>query len=146
MLLDQLNTFAEAEATGNTGTRVVGDVIDLGDVSRDLGAGQQVYVEAVVSTAIAAGAGGTYQVVLTHADDAALSTNAENLMTSVSFDAATGIEAGTVLLRGAIPSTDYKRYMGIREIVGTANTTAGAVNAHITFDMKSYKAYAEANK
>lgn len=146
MLLDKLNTFAEGASTGNTGTRVVGDVIDLGTVSRDLAAGQQVYVEVVVSTAIAAGAGGTYQVVLTHADNEALSTNAVNILTSAAFDAASGIAAGTVLLRAAIPSVDYKRYMGIREIVGTANTSAGAINAHITFDLISHKAYAEGNK
>lgn len=146
MLLDQLNTFAEAVATGNTGTRVVGDVIDLGAVSRDLAAGHQVFVEVTVETAIAAGTNGTYQIVVTHADNDALSTNAVNVLTSASFDAEAGIPAGTVLLRAALPSVDYKRYIGIREIVGTANTSAGAINAHLTFDLISYKSYAEADK
>lgn len=146
MLLDQLNTFAEAEATGNTGTRVIGDVIDLGATSRDMAAGHQVFVEVTVETAIAAGAGGTYQIVVTHADNSALSSGNVNVLTSASFDAAAGIPAGTVLLRAALPSLDYKRYLGIQEVVGTANTSAGAVNGHITFDLVSYKAYAEAAK
>lgn len=146
MLLDQLNTFAEAVATGDTGTRIVGDVIDLGATSRDIAAGKQVFVEVTVETAIAAGTNGTYQIVLTHADNASLSTNAVNLLTSASFDAAAGIPAGTVLLRAALPSADYKRYLGVREVVGTANTSAGAVNAHLTDDLISYKAYDEAVK
>lgn len=146
MLLDQLNTFAEAVATGNTGTRILGDVIDLGTVSRDVAAGHPIYVEVTVETAIAAGTNGTYQIVVTHADNAALDSGNVNVLTSASFDAASGIPAGTVLLRAALPSLDYKRYIGVQEVVGTANTSAGAVNAHLTFDLISHKAYAEADK
>tara|TARA_R110000851_G_scaffold287513_1_gene441503 strand:- start:11278 stop:11718 length:441 start_codon:yes stop_codon:yes gene_type:complete len=146
MLLDKFNTFAYAAATGNTGTSVVGDVVDTGDVVRDLGAGQPIYLIANVDTAIAAGAGGTYQVVLTHADDAALTTNAENIVTSVAIDAAAGIEAGTRLITVALPSVNYKRYLGVREIVAGANTTAGKINAFLTLDANSYKAYAQADK
>ena len=50
MILDTYGTFADAEATGDTGTRVVGDVIDLGaPPPRDIGQGQPMYLMVLVA-------------------------------------------------------------------------------------------------
>lgn len=144
MLFDTLNTFAEAQATGNTGTRTVGDVIDLGATpDRDIGVGNNMYLNVNVSTAIAAGAGGTYQVKLVTSDNSDLSSGTD-LVVSASLDAAAGIAAGTSILNIAIPSATYARYLGIQEVVGTANTTAGALNAFLSKDQRSYTAYPDA--
>lgn len=144
MRLDSLNTFATNVATGNTGTRILGDVIDISDV-RDIGAGTPVYLNAVVGTAIAAGAGGTYQLKLTTADNAALSTNPVDVFVSVQLDAAAGIPAGTVIANVALPAeVGYKQFIGVQEVVGTANTTAGAVSAHLSYDQLAYQAYPKA--
>lgn len=142
MILDNNLVFADAVATGNTGTRILGDVVDL-DVARDIGAGKPLYVIVTIDTAITAGAGGTIQFKVTSADDAALTTNAEDHLVSVNYDAASGVAAGTIVLSAALPAEGmtYGRYIGVRETVATANTTAGKVNAFLALDGKAYKAY-----
>jgi len=147
MIKDANNTFADGVATGNIGTNLVGDVMDLEQV-RDIGAGKPVYLTVHAVEDITAGAGGTYQVVLTSADDAALTTNPVNHLTSAELDAAATIAAGTAILKVALPMEDpeYKQYVGIREIVGTANTTAGSIDAFLTLDARSYKAYPQGKR
>lgn len=148
MLLDAFNLFADAVATGAVGTNLVGDVIDLQKV-RDIGAGKQIFVNVVVNTAITGGAGGTYQVKLSSGTDSSLAGAVDHLVSaSFATDVAGGIPAGTVLLRAALPmeGVQYKQFLGIQEVVGTANTTAGKIDAYLTFDEKSYKAYPDAVK
>lgn len=144
MLFDTLNTFAEAVATGNTGTRTVGDVIDLGAApDRDIGVGNHMYLNVVVDTQITAGASGTYQVKLVTSDNSDLSSGTD-LVVSAELDAASNIDAGTAILNVAIPSATYARYLGIQEVVGTANTTAGKITAFLSKDQRSYTAYPDA--
>ena len=144
MQLDAANVFGESIATGSTGTNNLGDVIDLA-VERDIGAGQPVFANAVVQTAIAAGTGGTYQVKVVSADDAALSSNVVEHVTSAEFDAASGIAAGQTLLNVALPAEvaggGYGRYLGVQEVVGTAATSAGAVDVYLSHDQRAYQAY-----
>jgi len=138
-------TFADAEATGNTGTRIVGDVINLEDV-RDIGSGQSLYLVLSVETAIAAGTDGTIQFALTTGTDASLSSPV-NLLTSAVYDAEAGVEAGTYIFNVALPMEGpaYKQYLGVREIVAEANTSAGAINAYLTLDPVAYRSYPKAN-
>jgi hypothetical protein len=146
MITDAYNTFVLAGDTGNTGTRVVGDAIDAIDI-RDLGAGQPIYLMVIVDTKItAASTDGKYTVALTTADNDALSTNPVNLIVSPEFDSSADIEAGTVLLHVALPmeGVAYKKFLGVREIVATQNTTAGKISAFLTYDPLAYKAYAQA--
>ncbi len=142
-MFDKNLTFAEGVATGNTGTRLVGDVIDLGDQQRrDLGAGEPVYLNVQVVTGITAASAGTYQVALSSADNEALTTNVTNHVLSASLaTGTTAIPAGTMLLNVAVPSELLRRYVGVREIVGSQNTTAGAVTAFLNRDQVSYRAY-----
>jgi hypothetical protein len=141
MLNDKSLMFAEGVATGNTGTRVVGDVVDLG-VRRDIGAGEQVFINVLVTTGITAASAGTYQVALSSADNDALTTNVQNHVLSAAVaTGTTAIAAGTVLLNVAVPSDFLRRYIGVREIVATQNTTAGAITAFISKDQAAYRAY-----
>lgn len=144
MLRDALNLLAESAATGNVGTNNLGDVINLEDV-RDIGAGKPIYFHASVATAIAAGAGGTIRFEIVSADNAALSTNVVVHHATATLDAAAGIAAGTDLIKVALPAEvangEYGQYLGFREVVGTANTSAGAVDAHLVLDQRAYKAY-----
>lgn len=145
MQYDKLNEFCAAEATGNTGERVLGDVIDL-TVGSDLGAGNTISLVARVETAIAAGAGGTYQLKLVSASDASLSSDVVTHMVTAELDAATGVAAGTDLLKGKLPNGDYGRYLGLKEVVGTANTSAGKIDAFLVPGPTAYKSYADADK
>lgn len=145
MLHDKHLLFAEGAATGATGTRVVGDVIDLthGGQRRDIGAGETVFVNVVVTTGITvASSTGTYQVALSTADNDALTTNVSNVVLSAAVaTSTTAIPAGTTLLNVAVPSELLRRYIGIREIVATQNTNAGAITAFISKDQAAYRAY-----
>ena len=143
MIIDKLNTFASAVATGATGTRILGDVIDLGAASRDMGAGVPVYLNVVVSTGITlASSTGTYQVKLTSASNAALSSgNVDHVLSAAVATSTTAIPAGTVLLSVALPSATYGRYLGVQEVVTTTSTNAGAVNAFLSKDQVAYTAY-----
>jgi hypothetical protein len=142
MLLDKNLMFAEGVDTGNTGTRLVGDVVDLSQ-RRDIGAGEPIFMNVLVTTGITAASAGTYQVALSTADNDALTTNVENVLLSAAVvTGATAIPAGTELLNVAIPSSFLRRYIGVREIVGTQNTTAGAITAFISKDQAAYRAYA----
>lgn len=144
MIVDSLNKFAEGTATGNTGTRVIGDVIDLGAPNRDLGAGEPIYLNVVVDTAITAGAGGTIQFALTSAADAALTSSPVNHLITGTLDAAAGVAIGTVLFNVALPSALYGRFLGVREIVAVANTTAGKIDAFLSRNQNAYRSYAGA--
>ena len=54
MILDERNEFADATALGTSGTgrQLVGDVIDLGRVSQDIGNGEPLYLVVQVDTAV----------------------------------------------------------------------------------------------
>lgn len=141
MIHDANLLFAEAVATGNTGTRLVGDVVDL-QTARDVGAGEPMYLNVLVQTGITAGSAGTYQVKLSSATDAAISSGVVDHVVSAEFvTGTTAIPAGTVLLNIAIPAAAYGRYLGVREVVGTQNTTAGKITAFLSKDQAAYTAY-----
>lgn len=141
MITDKAFTFCEEDATGDTGTRIVGDVVNTLHL-RDQGAGQPVYLRVFVTTTIEAGTGGTYQIALTSGTNASLASPVNHVLSAV-FDAGSDIVAGTELLNVALPmeGIEYKQFLGIREIVGVENTTAGAITAVVTIDPLSYKAY-----
>jgi len=142
MLHDKLLRFADAQATGNTGTNILGDVIDL-TTARDIGAGEPMYLNVVVATGITvASSTGTYQVKLTSASDSALSSDVVDHLVSASFaTSTTAIAAGTVLMNVALPAAAYGRYLGVREVVATQNTNAGAIDAYLTKGQAAYTAY-----
>lgn len=142
MLNDQNLVFTESGATGNTGTRLVGDVIDLTD-ARDIGAGEQMFVNVLVATGITVGSStGTYQVKLSSATDSAISSGVvDHVISAEVATSTTAVPAGTVLLNAAIPAAAYGRYLGIREVVATQNTNAGAITAFISRDQAAYTNY-----
>lgn len=151
MITDKLVTFAEGVAAGNTGTRIVGDVVDIkslgadtnagGDAggSRDVGAGQPVYLEVSVDEAFAfSGTDFSYTVKLVSSDDSSDMTSAVVHMVSSDPNTST-IAIGTVLLSAALPAegaSAYKQYIGIQEVV-VGTTTTGKINAHLTLDPRT---------
>lgn len=153
MILDKRNEFGDAVAlnTGIAGTYTVGDQIDVGTV-RELGGNQALFLVIVVAVGINAAGAGTVQFKLTSADNAALTSNpVDHLTTPVlststtSGNAGGALAAGKRLLAVQIPlegDTPYKRFLGIRQVTGGANAvTAGAIDAFLTTDVAAWKAY-----
>lgn len=149
MIMDELLEFADATAlsTAGTGLAAVGDVIDLGATPQDFGNGQPLYLVIQVDTAVTSG--GSATVAFQLVSDAGSTLAADGSETLHYESAAIGkatLVAGYELV---IPvplgvGTEYERYLGIQQNVGTAALTAGNINAFLTFDPKGWKSYPDA--
>lgn len=147
MILDERNEFADATAlsTAGTGRALVGDVIDLGGTSQDIGNGQQLYLVIQVDTAVTSAGSATVQFELASDASASIATDgtASVHYTSAAI-AKASLTAGTVVAAVALPNGTYERYLGILANVGTAALTAGKVNAFLTTDVAKWVATADA--
>ncbi len=150
MWMDEDLEFADATSVGtpNNTTVNVGDIIDTGAVSRDLGAGEPLYLVVQVTTLIASGGSATvrFKLVSDSTDTIAVNGDQTEHWTSDSI-AVASLVAGYELVI-ALPSNkpDYERYLAfqIEEDAGQA-LNAGNVNAFLTRDARAYKAYADAS-
>lgn len=153
MIMDERTEFCDATSVAAAaGTALVGDVIDLGAVARDIGNGQPVYL--VITTAteiITGGSAGTVKFQLASDSTADLATSATvhiDTGTFVTDDSAANsaqLNAGGVIFCGPLPlqGNVYERYLGILCVTATTTTTAGAINAFLTLDPTGWAAYAE---
>lgn len=154
MILDERLEFADA----NTGvaaaasTVLIGDVIDLGEVTSDVGQGQPIYLVITVDTSIiTGGAAGTIQFALVSDAQAAIAIDGTATVhwTSQLFvtddDALNALDAGAkivVALPMGLPL--YERYLGLLAIIATTTITAGAISAGLTYDPSGWRAYPDA--
>lgn len=145
MILDERTEFADAlTCVANVGNAILGDVIDLGATPtlRDLGNGQPIYLVIQVDTAIT-GTSSTVQWQL-------CSDSTANLATSKTVHLDTGAIAEATLVAGytkvlALPAeATYERYLGLWQTVGTANLSAGKINAFLATDVSKYTVYPDA--
>jgi hypothetical protein len=156
MIMDERLEFADAvSVAAAAGTALIGDVIDLSSVARDIGSGEPVYLVITVDTEIiTGGTAGTVKFQLVSDAQAAIAVDGSatvHLDTGnfVSDDAAansTQLNAGEVLFAGPLPMQGnvYERYLGILCVTATTTTTAGKINAFLTLDPPhTKKLYAE---
>lgn len=146
MILDERLEFADATSVAAVaGTALIGDVIDLGTVARDIGQGHQVYLVITVDTEIITG-GNAGTIVFTLASDAQAAIATDGSATvhwaSTAFvtdDAAANsaqLNAGGIIAAVALPMQGavYERYLGILATIATTTVTAGKINAFLTYD------------
>lgn len=143
MILDERNEFADATAldTGGTGRVLVGDVIDLGATSSDIGNGQPLYAVIQVDTAVTSGGSATVSFEI--ASDAQAAIAVDGTATVHAVTAAipkASLVAGYLVAAVALPIGSYERYLGIIQNVGTAALTAGKINAFLTTDVSKWVA------
>lgn len=154
MILDSLLEFADATAVNAAaGTALIGNVIDLDAVHRDIGVGEQVYlVINTDTTIITGGSAGTVKFQLASDAQAAIATDGT---ATVHFDTgtfATGatsaaqITAGGTIAVIALPMEGnvYERYLGILCVTATTTTTAGKINAFLTKNVAKWVSYPNA--
>lgn len=156
MILDERNEFADAVSVAAVAsTFVVGDVIDLGATSRDIGNGEPVFLVIQTDTeVITGGVAGTIQFDLVSDSLATLGAGVLADCTThfstglmVTDDAALNdarLNAGGAIAVVALPQGTYERYLGVLCTVATTTTTAGKVNAFLTHDVAKWAAYANA--
>ena len=146
MIFDSTLEFCDATAillTAGT-TAVVGNVVDLGAVQRDIGAGRSAYLVLSVNTSFTAGNGATFK--LTSDSAAALTTTPTDHWTSAALTSTTGVAGKKFVIPlpagNAVP---YQRYLGIRQTNGaTTAFTAGAIDAFIAFSPSAFAFSADA--
>lgn len=148
MILDERGEFCDATAlnTGAPASFLIGNVIDLSTTTRNMGAGEDLYLVIQVTTAVTSAGAATVQFHL--ASDAAAAIAVDGSATyhysSAAIPKAT-LVAGYTAVAVKISSGTYERYLGVLQTTGTAAVTAGAVNAFLTKDISAWTAYADAS-
>ncbi len=157
MILDERLEFADAvSVAAAAGTALIGDVVDLGSVARDIGmGGPPMWLVITCDTEIiTGGAAGTVKFQLVSDAQAAIAVDGTATVhydsgTFVTDDSAandTAMNAGEVIVAVPLPVQGkvYERYIGILCITATTTTTAGKINAFLTLDPPhTSKLYAE---
>lgn len=142
MRIDKFNQFSDAQAV--TATAISENVIDAQHVSntlKDLGAGEELYLVVVCTTAMTdAGSDSTVTVTLESDSAADLATSATVHVTLPVFAALSA--AGTQRVVAIPQSLLYERYLGVRYTVANGNLTTGSFTAFLTEEVPSWKAYA----
>jgi hypothetical protein len=147
MILDERTEFLDNVAlnTGAPGNFLLGDVIDLTNV-RDIGQGEPLYLVANVDVTATSGGSATLQLTLLTDDNGSLSSPVA-LVSSAVIPVAS-LVAGANICAIALPldaaGAPYERFIGIRQVTGTAAFTAGAISAYLTHDVSRVKHYADA--
>jgi hypothetical protein len=144
MIIDKLLEMCDAVAvnTGGVASYLLGDVIDIGAVVRDMGNGQPLYLILTVDTSIASATGSLKFSLCSDAQAAIAVNGTQSVHATVGPFLQAAMTAGTVLAVIALPQgIAYERYMGVVQETITAAMTAGKINAFITADPTGYKAY-----
>lgn len=146
MILDERLEFADAvSVAAAAGTALIGDVIDLSSIGRDIGSGQAVFLVITTDTEIiTGGSAGTIKFQLASDAQAAIATDGTATVhmdtgTFVTDDAAANdskLNAGGIIYYGTLPGEGnaYERYLGILATIATTTVTAGKINAFLTLD------------
>jgi hypothetical protein len=156
MIMDERTEFADATSVAAAaGTALIGDVLDLGSVARDIGEGEPVWFIITCDTEIiTGGTAGTVKFQLVSDAQAAIATDGTATVhldsgTFVTDDAAandTQLNAGEVIFAAPLPRQGkvYERYLGVLCVTATTTTTAGKINAFLTLEQPhGKKLYAE---
>lgn len=149
MIFDERTEFCDATAlnTGAAGTYNIGDVIDsqVGSLNTLInhGEGQQLYLVISVDTTATSGGSATAQFRIVSDAVATPDTSTATVHYTSSAIPVASLTAGSTPVVVALPQGNYERYIGIQQITGTAAFTAGKVNAFMTLNPASFKAYAD---
>tara|TARA_R110000796_G_scaffold13731_1_gene44207 strand:- start:5780 stop:6229 length:450 start_codon:yes stop_codon:yes gene_type:complete len=147
MIMDERLEFADATALDTSGTDsdLIGDVIDLGSVTSDVGNGQPIYLVIQVDTAVTSGGAATvdFKLVSDAAAAIAVDGTATQHFASGPVGKATLIAGYTVAVV-ALPIGTYERFLGIVTTTAAAAVTAGKINAFLTYDPVGWTALPDA--
>lgn len=136
MITDKLLRVSTDQAV--TTTAVSTDTIDL-SVARDMGEGQDLYMNFAMTTAFAGGTSTNFEVIV--ADDAALTSNVTVVGASGAIATADLTLGKNIAVRvNPLVGSTGKRYMGARYTVSGTNT-AGKVTADVVLDIQDGKKF-----
>jgi hypothetical protein len=143
MILDKRTEFASALAlnTGAPATFNIGDVLDLGS-ARDIGNGEDLWWYFRMITAATSGGAATLNAQLVTDDNAGMAS--PTVIADSGALALTSLTAGSVVMLIAVPLIRVpERYLGIRQITGTAAFTGGTFSSGLVLDPVKWLAIAD---
>lgn len=150
MILDERLEFCDATAlnTGGAASYLIGDVVDTGgglpltDGVNDV---DGLYLVINVDTTATSGGSATGQFHLCSDAQAAIATDlsATYHFSTAAIPVAT-LVAGYYVCKVELPKGTYERYLGILQTTAVAAFTAGKVNAFLTNDPNTIKAFPNA--
>jgi len=150
MIIDDRNEFCDATSlnTGGAGNYLIGDVMDLGGgapsaLGDGINVGPELSLVIQVDTAATSGGSNTTQFHLCSDAQAAIAVDgtATYHWSSPAIPVAT-LAAGYYVARVRVPSGTYERYLGVLQTTAAAALTAGKVNAFLTPNANTFKAFA----
>lgn len=146
MIMDDLLEFGDAATLVGTAAAatVLGDVIDTGATSRDLGNGSPVRLRIDIDTQVAATGGAANVTFKLVSDSVATLDNSATVHWSSAAIAKATLAPGYVVADLVLPSGTYERYLGVTYTADTNDTTAGKANAYLVFDTAKTAAYPNA--
>jgi hypothetical protein len=155
MIMDERLEFADnVSVAASAGTALIGDVIDLGATTQDVGNGEPLFlvIKTGATEIITGGSAGTVKFQLASDAQAAIATDGSATVhfdtgTIVTDDAAANsalLNAGATIAMVALPLGTYERYLGILCTTATTTTTAGTIDAFLTKDPSKWIATANA--
>lgn len=141
MILDERAEFADAVAltTGATGTKNIGNIIDLG-VARDIGQKTQYLVIQVDTAIVGTSSTVAFQVVSDSTDTISVSTQTIHSV-SKAFPEATLVAGHQIIIPLPPENPPYERYLAVQIVIGVANLSAGKINAFLTLDSNGNRSY-----
>ena len=145
MLIDTRSTFANALAVdAAAGRALVGDVMDIGTDGAFL-SNRHGELVIQIRTAFTSGGAATVQFCLASDAQAAIAVDGTETrhFESRIYTMAQAI-AGVTLIIPPPQGLVYERYLGIQVVTAAATTTAGAIDAFMTLDADTWRAYPEA--
>lgn len=135
MMLDKQATLSEEQAVTDSANST--DVYDQGVSGGDLGAGQPLMFEALLTETFTGAT--SVEIQLVGADNSALTTNVAVIETSGAIPVA-DLLAGS-RFSGTINLHEPKQYIGFKYVVVGGPATEGAVTSFINLDVHAYRNY-----
>lgn len=153
MIMDEnLEFLDDGDASNEAGTTLLGDVIDLGAETRDIGQGHPLYLVIQVVTAADGGAavGGLLAFQLASDAQAAIAVDGSQTVhfTTDVFTAAQ-LPAGKTMVfplpsgATALGEDGYERFLGLLGVQSVEGEDDLTINAFLTLDGHGWKAYAD---
>lgn len=148
MILDELLEFCDnVSVAAAAGTALVGDVVDLGTDGVNDVDGMYLVIRTGDTEIITGGTAGTVQFFLASDAQAGITTGFTQhlasavLVTDDSAANSTALNSGEAILVAQLPRGVYERYLGIMVTTAVTTTTAGTINAFLTRNPPSWKAF-----
>jgi len=147
MLIDTLTEFCDGTAlnTGVPGTYNIGNLIDTTNV-RDIGMETDIYLVISVQTTATSGGAATAQFRLVSDATATISTTTATVHATTAVFAVANMGAGTSLFVMQLPREGnlYEQFVGLQQLTAGAAFTGGKIDAFLTAEPSTWKAYANA--